>query len=289
MKYELVKFVNNNLELEVNVSPDEETVWLTKEQMSLLFDRDRTVISRHVRNIFKEGELDENSSCAKNARQVGGQIHHIVFYNLDVVISVGYRVKSLRGVTFRRWASNVLKEYLLKGYAINGSRTLVTDENYINLINKVEKIDNRLTNLENESLFFPKTIVVCENELFDSIAKISDIVSRAKNTIVLIDPYVDTKTLNVLKNKNDDVSVSVFTSDKSKLSQIDIDLFNEKYDGLSVFVSNNYHDRYLILDDSIFYHLGSSVNYLGKKFAQIDKIEDVDLKELLRKRINEQK
>lgn len=288
MKYELVKFVNNNLELEVSVSPEQETVWLTKEQMSLLFDRDRTVISRHIKNIFREGELVENISCAKNARKVGDQIHHIVFYNLDVVVSVGYRVKSTNGVLFRKWATNVLKEYLLKGYVINGDRTLVTDENYINLINKVEKIDNRLTNLENESLFFPKTIVIYENDVFDSVTIINDIISRAKNCIVLIDPYVDIKTLNVLKNKNDSVSISIFTSDKTKLSQSDIEMFNGKYGGLSVAINNKYHDRYLIVDDLVFYHLGSSINYLGNKFAQIDKIEDEDLKELLRKRINEQ-
>ena len=292
MKYEVVKFINNNLELEVSVSPDEETVWLTKDQMSLLFDRDRTVISRHINNIYKEGELDRSTSVHFlhiSPDNINPDHRPPQYYNLDVVVSVGYRVKSQQGVLFRKWATNVLKEYLLKGYVINGNRTLVTDENYVNLINKVEKIDNRLTYLEKESLFFPKTIVFYENEMFDSITKINDIISRARNCIVLIDPYVDAKTLNVLKNKNDGVSASLLTSDKSKISQIDIDLFNEKYGGLSVIVNNNYHDRYLILDDFIFYHLGSSVNYLGNKFAQVDKIEDEDMKELLRKRINEQK
>ena len=289
MKYEVVKFINNNLELEVSVSPDQETVWLTKEQMSLLFDRDRTVISRHIKNIFKEGELDENISCAKNARQVGDQIHHTVFYNLDVVVSVGYRVKSTNGVLFRKWAADVLKEYLLKGYVINKERTMVTNENYINLINKVDSLNNRLEKLENENLYFPKSILIEENKPFEALVIISDLISRAQKSIVLIDPYSDIKTLNVLKNKIDGVSISMFTSDKTKLSQADIEMFNEKYGGLSLSINNNYHDRYLIIDDLIFYHLGSSINYLGNKFAQIDKIEDEDLKGLLRKRINEQK
>ena len=288
MKYEVVKFINNNLELEVSVSPDQETVWLTKEQMSLLFDRDRTVISRHIKNIFKEGELDENISCAKNARQVGDQIHHTVFYNLDVVVSVGYRVKSTNGVLFRKWAADVLKEYLLKGYVINKERTMVTNENYINLINKVDSLNNRLEKLENENLYFPKSILIEENKPFEALVIISDLISRAQKSIVLIDPYSDIKTLNVLKNKIDGVSISMFTSDKTKLSQADIEMFNEKYGGLSLSINNNYHDRYLIIDDLIFYHLGSSINYLGNKFAQIDKIEDVDVKELLRKRIDEQ-
>ena len=289
MKYELVKFVNNNLELEVTVSPDQETVWLTKDQMALLFDRDRTVISRHIKNIFKEGEIDENTSCAKNARQVGGQVHYKLFFNLDVVISVGYRVKSSNGVLFRKWAANVLKEYLIKGYVINRKRTMVTNENYINLINRVDSLDNRLEKLENENLFFPKSILIKENDPFDALMVINDLISRAKQTIILIDPYTDTKTLNVLKNKKDDVLVSLFTSDKTKLSEEDIDLFNNKYNGLSMFLNNNYHDRYLIVDDIVFYHLGSSINYLGNKFAQIDKIKDEDIISLLRKRIDEQK
>ena len=287
MKYELVKFVNNNLELEVTVSPEEETVWLSKEDMSFLFNRDRSVISRHIKNIFESNELEEKSNV--HFLHIANSDKPVTFYNLDVVIFVGYRVKSSNGVVFRKWASKVLKEYLLKGYIINKKRTMVTNENYLNLINRVDSLDNRLEKLENESLFFPKSILIKENEPFDALMIVSDLISRAKQTIVLIDPYTNTKTLNVLKNKNDDVLVSLFTSDKTKLSQIDIDLFNDKYNGLLMIINNDYHDRYLIIDDIVFYHLGSSINYLGNKFAQIDKIEDKDVKEFLRKRINEQK
>ena len=287
MKYELVKFVNNNLELEVTVSPEEETVWLSKEDMSFLFNRDRSVISRHIKNIFESNELEEKSNV--HFLHIANSDKPVTFYNLDVVIPVGYRVKSSNGVVFRKWASKVLKEYLLKGYIINKKRTMVTNENYLNLINRVDSLDNRLEKLENESLFFPKSILIKENEPFDALMIVSDLISRAKQTIVLIDPYTDTKTLNVLKNKNDDVLVSLFTSDKTKLSQIDIDSFNDKYNGLLMIINNDYHDRYLIIDDIVFYHLGSSINYLGNKFAQIDKIEDKDVKEFLRKRINEQK
>ena len=287
MKYELVKFVNNNLELEVTVSPEEETVWLSKEDMSFLFNRDRSVISRHIKNIFESNELEEKSNV--HFLHIANSDKPVTFYNLDVVIPVGYRVKSSNGVVFRKWASKVLKEYLLKGYIINKKRTMVTNENYLNLINIVDSLDNRLEKLENESLFFPKSILIKENEPFDALMIVSDLISRAKQTIVLIDPYTDTKTLNVLKNKNDDVLVSLFTSDKTKLSQIDIDLFNDKYNGLLMIINNDYHDRYLIIDDIVFYHVGSSINYLGNKFAQIDKIEDKDVKEFLRKRINEQK
>ena len=169
MKYEIIKFINENIELDVNVSPKEETVWLTKEQISTLFGRDRTVISRHIKNIYNEGELDENTSCAKNARQVSGQTHYTTLYNLDVIISVGYRIKSKNGIVFRKWASNILKDYLIKGYVINRRRTMVTNENYINLINKVDSLNNRLEKLENANLFFPKSILFKENNLFEAL------------------------------------------------------------------------------------------------------------------------
>ena len=287
MKYELVKFVNNNLELEINVSPDEDTVWLSKEDMSILFDRDRSVISRHIKNIFECDELEEKSNV--HFLHIANSDKPVPYYSLDVVISVGYRVKSPNGVIFRKWANAVLKEYLLKGYVINESRALVTNENYINLINRVDNIDNRLVQIESENSYFSKTIVIYEGNTFDALAIMSDLMSKAKNNIVLIDPYTDTKTLNVLKNKGNTVSLLLFTSDRTKLSQLDIDSFNDNYGGLTIVINNDYHDRYLVIDDFIFYHLGSSINYLGNKFAQIDKIEDKDIKNLLRKRINEQK
>ena len=109
--------------------------------MSILFQRDRSVITRHIANIYKESEIEKETSCAKNAHEINGQIHYTEYYNLDVIISVGYRVKSKNGILFRKWANRILKEYLLKGYVINEKRTLITNENYVNLINKVESID----------------------------------------------------------------------------------------------------------------------------------------------------
>ena len=289
MNYELVKFVNGGLELEVNVSPKEETVWLTKDQLSELFSRDRTVISKHIRNIFKDGELEESTSCAKNARQINGQTHYVTFYNLDVIISVGYRVKSLNGIIFRKWANTILKEYLLKGYVINENRSLLTNENYINLINKVNSIDNRLVKLENEKNYFPTTIIIEDNKVFDAVAYLSDIISKAKESIVLIDPYSDLKTLNTLKVKSKNVYLHIITSSKNKITKLDVTSFSNEYGSLAISINDSYHDRYLIIDNLIFYHLGASINYLGKKFSQIDKIEDEDIKQLLRKRIDEQK
>ena len=291
MKYELVKFVNNDLELEVSVSPDQETVWLTKDQISSLFDRDRTVISRHIKNLFSDGELDEKQVSAKNAHTgPDGKTYIVDFYNLDVVIAVGYRVKSPNASLFRKWAANVLREYLVKGYIINSNRALVTNENYINLINKVDSIDKRVSKIEadNKHMAIDDKLIY-DGDVFDALVLINEIVSCSNISIVLFDPYADVKTLNAFKNKNDNVSLLLITSSKNKLSQIDIDAFNEECGGLTVKNDDRHHDRYLIIDDYLFYHLGSSVNYLGKKLSQITKIEDEDIKNLLRKRINEQK
>ena len=140
--YEIVKFKDDGLELDVNVSANEETVWLTKEQMSILFDRDRSVISKHIKNIFDEEELEEKSNV--HFLHIANSDKPVQHYSLDVIISVGYRVKSKRGVLFRKWATNVLKEYLLKGYVINENRVVVSNENYIQLRNEVVSINDRL-------------------------------------------------------------------------------------------------------------------------------------------------
>lgn len=271
-EYELVKFEQNGLALNVNVSPLEETVWLTKDDMALLFGRDRTVISRHVSHIIKEEELDLNRVCAKNARTgPDGKKYIVDFYNLDVVISVGYRVKSKNGIVFRQWANNVLKQYLIKGYVINENRTLVTNENYINLINKVENIDSRLSKIErndvaqNEKIFF-------NGECFDARSFLKQLFSQAKSKITLIDPYSDTKALDYLKARDSGVEISLFTSSNAKLTQDDIGSFNLQYGGLQVHIIDTFHDRFLIIDDTELYHLGTSLNHLANKTFAITKM-----------------
>ena len=287
-KYEVVKFVQDNLILDVNVSPNEDTVWLSKEDMSTLFGRDRSVITKHINNIYKEGELDRESTCAKNAHvhlEGSRTITRIIeFYNLDVIISVGYRVRSRNGVIFRRWANSVLKEYLLKGYALNKDRTLITDDNYIELVHRVNSIDNRVSKLEtdnhidNEKIFF-------DGEWFDARSFIKDIFTRAKEEIILIDPYADIKALDYLKVKTEGVIVQLFISSKAKLTQGDIDAFNEQYGNLEIILDDNFHDRFVIVDRKILYHLGASLNYVGKKVFAITKIEDENLLVSIKERL----
>ena len=289
MNYDVIKFENNGLELEVNVSPQEETVWLTKEQIGLLFDRDRTVVSRHITNIFKEGELEEKRVCAKNARTgPDGKTYFVDYYNLDVIISIGYRVKSKNGVIFRKWANSVLKEYLLKGYALNEGRIAVTKENYLGLLCRVDSMEYRITKVEEkEKHLFVEDKMFLDGEMFDAIIVMTRLIETAKKSIVLIDPYTDVRTLDLLKYKNKDIPLTIIMSGLSRLQSADIEIFELKYGPIQTRIDSRYHDRYLVIDDEVFYHVGTSINYMGNRVTQVTVIQDKDIQNLLRERIKE--
>ena len=286
----LLRFEDDGVSLDVTVIPGEETVYLRKEQMLTLFETSRQNIEYHITNIYESGELDQGATC-KEILQVqfegDRQVSRLYnYYNLDLIISLGFRVNTKRGIVFRKWANRVLKNYLVNGYAIDENRALVTNENYLNLINKVDSLDTRLTKVENYSkyLLFEDKIVY-ENQLFDALVIMNRILEPAKESIVLIDPYVDIRTLNIFKNKNGDVELTIITSELSKLTKDDIVSFNKQYGNLNINYDNRYHDRYLIIDGILFYHFGASINYLGKKFSQITMLQDDDIKEALNKRI----
>ena len=286
MSYELIKFENDNVELEVSVSPEEDTVWLSKEQMSLLFDRNRSVISRHIKSIYEEGELNKESSCAKNAHEVNGQIHYTDLYNLDVVISVGYRVKSKNGILFRKWATSVLKEYLLKGYTLNEGRTLITKDNYLNLVNRVDSLNKRVDTIESaEKHRFVEDVLLLDNQMFDAIVLITKMIETAQTSIVLIDPYVDAVSLSFFKNKSKDLKLVVVTSSRTNIGRREVASFNERYGNLEIKIDDKCHDRYLIIGNELFYHFGCSINYIGKRLSQITLIKDKDIVDTLKKRL----
>lgn len=290
MGYELIKFENGGVELEVSVSPEEETVWLSINEMCLLFERDQSVISRHIANIFKEGELDENTSMhflhkSKDGKKPNHRLPAL--YNLDVVISVGYRVKSQRGVVFRKWANRILRDYLIKGYAINDNRALITKDNYLNLVNRVDSIDNRLGSIENAMKNrFVEDVLILEGEMFDAIVLMAKMLETAHSSIVLIDPYVDAISLNIMKNKEKDTDLYIVTSSKSNIGRREISSFSQRYGNLIVKIDDKCHDRYLIIDNELFYHLGCSINYIGKRLSQITLIKDRDIINILKKRVN---
>ena len=276
-KYEIVKFADDEVKLDVNISPLEKTIWINIEQMSVLFERDRSVISKHIKNIFLEGELLENSVCAFFAHTANdGKTYNVKYYNLDVVISVGYRVKSRRGVLFRQWANNIIQEYLIKGYAINEERTLVTNENYVRLINKVESLDERVSNIEKEykPKEFKNTQLFFDGEFYDAYTLIQSLFESATKEIIIIDNYVDRTILDRLVVKKSGVQILIYTSINSRLLSRDIDAFNNQYGGLDVRYTANVHDRYIIIDQNKLYHLGHSIKDLGKKIFSISESDN---------------
>ncbi len=285
-KYELVKFVDDDFELEVNVSPKEETIWLSLNEMSSLFERDRSVIGKHIRKIYQENELYENRTRAKNARHLNdGRTFQIDVFNLDVVIAVGYRVNSKRGTLFRQWANKVLKEYLLQGYVINKERTLVTNENYVRLINKVESLDERVSNIENNNKpqEFKNSQLFFDGQFYDAYTLIQSLFESASNEIIIIDNYIDRTILDRLTSKKQNVNVIIYTDKaKSKITINDINFFNNQYGNLSIRYTKKVHDRYIIIDQIKLYHLGHSIKDLGKKIFSISESDSNIIPELLK-------
>ena len=285
-KYRIIKFNNKNLEIDVKISPFEKTIWLSLDQITLLFERDKSVISRHIKNIFEINELDEISCVAFFATELNkydprtGKMRKtkvdVKLFNLDVIISVGYRVNSIMGVTFRKWANEVLKEYLIKGYAINEERSLVTNENYVRLINKVESLNERVSNIEKEykPKDFKNTQLFFDGEFYDAYTLIQSLFESANKEIIIIDNYVERTILDRLVVKNSNVKVVIYTSINSRLLTKDIDTFNNQYGGLDVRYTANVHDRYIIIDQNKLYHLGHSIKDLGKKIFSISESDN---------------
>jgi len=271
--------------IKLDVRLDQDTVWLSQTQMCELFQRERSVITKHINNVFKERELEKASVCANFAHTAGdGKIYRVAFYNLDVIISVGYRVKSLRGTQFRKWATKILKEYLLKGYAVN--------QKVNQLENKIEKKfsehNARLDKLEKNVDFFVKTSlpprqgVFYDGQVFDADVFVTKYILSAKESIVLIDNYVNITTLEMLAKKGNGVQLKIVTSKKGNdLAQSDVKRFREQYGKLEILESAAFHDRFLIIDDEELYLIGASLKDIGKKcfaFTRLDSKEIPGLK-----------
>lgn len=262
---------------QIEVKIKDETVWLTLNQMSDLFDRDKSVISRHIRNIFLENELEESQTVAKNATvQIeGGKevLRQIDYYNLDVIISVGYRVKSKRGTQFRIWANRILKDYLMKGYVVN--------QRIDRLERKMLEHDQKFDLLIKTSLP-PHEGIFYNGQIFDAWKFASDLIKSAKKSIVLIDNYIDESVLQLLSKRAKGVKATVFTSKISKELQLDIDKYNAQYEPIEVKVFTKSHDRFLIIDNDTVYHIGASLKDLAKKWFAFSNI-GLDATEMIEK------
>ena len=269
---------DETIRLEVKLEDD--TVWLTQQQMASLFDKDRTVIGRHIRNIYKEEELEQSTTCAKFAHMgvEGDQSYEFTAYNLDVIISVGYRVKSKRGTKFRQWANKVLKEYLLKGYAIN---------NRISSLEQQVSLQNgQIHELQKKVDFFVRTSlppvegIFYDGQIFDAYANIVCLIKQARRSIVLIDNYIDESTLMMLSKRDAGVSTTIYTRQLSQQQQLDLHRHNQQYPPISICTIQHTHDRFLIIDDTV-YLFGASLKDAGKKLFAYIKMQATSAAELL--------
>ena len=268
---------DETIRLEVRV--EDETVWLTQQQMAELFNATKQNISLHINNIYDEGEL-ERIATVKDYLTVQKEGKRMVkrrvnLYNLDVIISVGYRVKSIRGTRFRQWANRILKEYLLNGYSIN---------------QRFDYIERRLTATEQKIDFFvrsslpPMEGIFYDGQIFDAYAQIVSLIKQAKHSIVLIDNYINVDTLTMLSNRDTNVSATIYTRQLSQQQQLDVQRHNQQYPPIAINTCQHNHDRFLIIDD-VAYLFGASLKDAGKKlfaYIQMQETSPADLLSMIR-------
>lgn len=263
---------DETVRLEVRL--DEDTVWLNRQQLAMLFGRDVKTIGKHVANALKE-ELSGMAVVAKFATTASdGKTYQVEYYNLDMILSVGYRVKSRRGVEFRQWANKVLKEYLLKGYAIN--RRLADLESRVDA--KFLRHEQRLDRIEEKVDFFVRTSlppvegVFYSGQIFDAYMFVSGLIKSANKTVVLIDNYIDESVLMMLGKRNPGVTALIYTRKADRQLQLDIEKYNSQYELVEVVECRDCHDRFMIVD-GVVYHIGASLKDLGKKLFAFSKLE----------------
>ena len=278
--------VYNDGELELKVSLKNETVWLNRNQISELLGRDVKTIGKHITNIFIDGELEQISTVAKFAtvQKEGGReiLRDIEYYNLDVIISVGYRVKSSKGVKFRQWATSVLKNYIQNGFVINSDK--ITNDRFVSLENEVTILKSQVKNISNsleDNSFTKKQGIFYDGEIFDAYVFINDLIKTALNEIILIDNYID-ETVLTLFSKYPNIRIKIYTQNISKQLKLDFEKYSKQYKNIELFEFKSSHDRFLIIDKKETYHLGASLKDLGKKWFAFSKFEIENLKILER-------
>ena len=276
-KSEIILYQPDN-EVRLEVRLEDETVWLTQAQMAELFQTTSQNITIHIKGIYSENELELEATC-KDSLQVRREGNRVVrrkqkMYNLDVIISVGYRVKSVRGTRFRQWANKVLKEYLLKGYSIN--QRIDDLEHRVNdrLINH----ENRLDDIDSKIDFFVRTSlppvegIFYDGQIFDAYAFATNLIRSAKKSIVLIDNYVDESVLLMLSKRGEAVGADIYTQSIGRQLQLDLERHNSQYPPIGIHTCRRSHDRFLIVDNSDVYHIGASLKDLGKKMFAFSKM-----------------
>ncbi len=268
---EIVIF-NPDERVRLDVRIEGETVWLTQAQMGELFGVRRQAITKHLKNLFKEGELEENSVCSiLEHTATDGKQYSTMFYSLDAILSVGYRVNSKNATLFRRWANTVLKDYLLRGYAVN---------------RRLEDLEKRTTANEKKIDFFvrmslpPVEGIFFEGQIFDAYVFMANLIKRAEHRIILIDNYVDESVLAILDKRSQGVKATIYTSVISEVLRLDVQRHDLQYPSMEIKSIRGVHDRFLIVDHEV-YHIGASLKDLGKKLFAFSKMSGDSLAGLL--------
>ena len=275
---------DNAIQLEVQLA--EETVWLTQQQMADLFGVQIPAISKHLANIFREGELNKDSviSILENTA-ADGKRYRTMFYNLDAILSVGYRVNSVYATQFRQWANRILKDYLLKGYAINPHIRYIEQR----IDNKLQEHTEQIHDLQNKVDFFirtslpPREGIFVDGQIYDAYELVERLIKSARKSILLIDNYVDESVLTMMSEKEVGVQVDIYTKAISKALKLAESKFNDQYGGLALHETAIVHDRFLILDDQTIYLIGASLKDAGKKLFAFTQISADLLKEFKNK------
>jgi len=252
-------------EIRLEVRLEEDTVWLTQAQMAELFQTTKQNVSLHTNNIFKEKELLMSAVVKESLTTAAdGKHYRVKYYNLDVIISVGYRVKSIRGTQFRQWANTVLKEYLLKGYSVN---------------QRLNRLEQRMSHAEEKIDFFVRTSlppvegIFYEGQIFEAYKFATDLIRSARTSILLIDNYVDESVLLMLSKRNEGVRADIYTQRISGQFRLDLERHNSQYPPVEVHVYKKSHDRFLIIDGTEVYHIGASLKDLGRKMFAFSKLD----------------
>lgn len=261
--------------VKLEVRLEDETVWLTQNQMAELFQSTKQNISLHTNNIFKEKELDMDSVVKESLTTASdGKRYRTKYYSLDVIISVGYRVKSQRGTQFRVWANRVLKDYLLKGYSINQR----VDQLESKIDQRLIAHDRKLEELTSKVDFFVRTSlppvegIFFDGQIFDAYTFATNLIKSARRSIVLIDNYIDEEVLLMLSKRSAGVSATIYTKQITPQLQLDLNRHNNQYTRINIRTYRQAHDRFLILDNTNVYHIGASLKDLGKKLFAFSKM-----------------
>ena len=274
---EVIIYNNGDISIDVRVSPEEETVWLSQDEICILFDISQSTVSEHINNILSGASFEENRTY-RNFRYVAPKVQYlkelkvnkiegkrivnrtVTYYNLDMILAIGYRVKTTKASIFRSWVSNILSPYLLKGYVINPKRVLSHPESLQSISKKLDSlqvgINQLLENKDDETL-------IEKGQYFDAYLKIVDIFQSANKEIIIVERYFDDEGLKLLSKSKPNIIRKVFLSKPNQLSNEAIEAFEKQHGNISIYKMRTFHDRFIIIDKEKCYSIGSSLNSLA--------------------------